>query len=44
MTKTSPLRRRMIEGMTVHNMSPATQISYSNYPRLCLGLYGVSRS
>src|ERR1700684_116496 len=28
MTQSSPLRRRMIEGMTVRNMSPATQRSY----------------
>ena len=28
MTETSPLRRRMIEDMTVRNLSPATQRSY----------------
>ena len=28
MTQTSPLRRRMIEDMTVRNLSPATQRSY----------------
>ena len=27
MTETSPLRRRMIEDMTVRNLSPATQRS-----------------
>lgn len=29
MAKISPLRRRMIEHMTVRNLSPATQQSYS---------------
>ena len=28
MTKISPLRRRMLEDMTVRNLSPATQQSY----------------
>ncbi len=28
MTQISPVRRRMIEDMTVHNLSPATQRSY----------------
>ena len=28
MTQVSPLRRRMIEDMTVRNLSPATQQSY----------------
>ena len=28
MAETSPLRRRMIEDMTVRNLSPATQRSY----------------
>jgi hypothetical protein len=28
MTEISPLRRRMIEDMTVRNLSPATQRSY----------------
>jgi len=28
MAETSPLRRRMIEDMTVRNFSPATQRSY----------------
>ncbi len=28
MTEVSPLRRRMIEDMTVRNLSPATQRSY----------------
>lgn len=28
MTELSPLRRRMIEDMTVRNLSPATQRSY----------------
>lgn len=28
MAETSPLRRRMIEDMTVRNLSPATQQSY----------------
>lgn len=28
MTQVSPLRRRMIEDMTVRNLSPATQRSY----------------
>jgi integrase/recombinase XerD len=28
MTEISPLRRRMIEDMTVHNLSPATQRSH----------------
>jgi integrase/recombinase XerD len=28
MTEISPLRRRMIEHMTVRNLSPATQQSY----------------
>ena len=28
MTEMSPLRRRMIEDMTVRNLSPATQHSY----------------
>ena len=28
MAELSPLRRRMIEDMTVRNMSPATQRSY----------------
>jgi site-specific recombinase XerD len=30
MAQSSPLRRRMIEGMSVRNMSPATQRSYVN--------------
>jgi len=30
MTAISPLRRRMIEDMTVRNLSPATQRSYLN--------------
>ena len=30
MAEISPLRRRMIEDMTVHNLSPATQQSYLN--------------
>jgi integrase/recombinase XerD len=30
MAKISPLRRRMIEDMTVRNLSPATQRSYVN--------------
>jgi integrase/recombinase XerD len=30
MAEISPLRRRMIEGMTVRNLSPATQQSYLN--------------
>jgi integrase/recombinase XerD len=30
MTEMSPLRRRMIEDMTVRNLSPATQRSYLN--------------
>ena len=30
MAELSPLRRRMIEDMTVRNMSPATQRSYIN--------------
>jgi integrase/recombinase XerD len=32
MTEISPLRRRMIEDMTVRNMSPATQRSYVGSP------------
>ncbi len=28
MAKTSPLRQRMVEDMTVRNLSPATQQSY----------------
>ena len=31
MTEISPLRRRMIEDMTVRNLSPATQRSYVRY-------------
>ena len=34
MAETSPLRRRMIEDMTIRNLSPATQQSY---------LYAVSK-
>ena len=30
MAEISPLRRRMIEDMTVRNLSPATQQSYLN--------------
>lgn len=30
MAELSPLRRRMIEDMTVRNLSPATQRSYIN--------------
>ncbi len=30
MAEISPLRRRMIEDMTVRNLSPATQRSYIN--------------
>ena len=30
MAEMSPLRRRMIEDMTVRNLSPATQRSYLN--------------
>ena len=34
MADLSPLRRRMIEDMTVRNLSPATQQSYTNGGRL----------
>jgi integrase/recombinase XerD len=34
MAEISPLRRRMIEDMTVRNMSPATQRSYIKAPGL----------
>ncbi len=30
MATTSPLRQRMIEDMTIHNLSQTTQLSYSN--------------
>ena len=33
MAQLSPVRRRMIEDMTVRNMSPATQRSYVRAPR-----------
>ena len=48
MAKISPLRRRMIEDMTVRNLSPATQQSYLNAvskfsryfaPPMCKPLY-----
>ncbi len=39
MAETSPLRRRMIEDMTVRNLSPATQRSYvhavAKFSRFC---------
>jgi len=34
MAETSPLRRRMIEDMTVRNLSPATQRSYDDVENL----------
>ena len=40
MTQASPLRRRMIEDMTVRNLSPATQRSYS-YCVIRFGLCGL---
>ncbi len=41
MAKMSPLRRRMIEGMTVRNLSPATQRSYIHKRGLGAGYAGV---
>ena len=35
MAETSPLRRRMIEDMSVRNLSPATQRSYLHRLRSC---------
>ena len=38
MAEISPLRRRMIEDMTVRNLSPATQQSYLNVYRSSAGI------
>ena len=38
MAEISPLRRRMIEDMTVRNLSPATQQSYLNACRSSAGI------
>ena len=42
MTQTSPLRRRMIEDMTVRNLSPATQRSYISAVSKLSRYYGRS--
>jgi len=36
MATTSPLRQRMIEDMTIRNLSPATQQSYERLAKLFL--------
>jgi hypothetical protein len=38
MAEISPLRRRMIEDMTVRNLSPATQQSYLNAVSSSVGI------
>lgn len=42
MAELSPLRRRMIEDMTVRNLSPATQRSYINAVRKFSRYFGRS--
>jgi hypothetical protein len=42
MSEISPLRRRMIEDMTVRNLSPATQQSYLNAVTRSSARYGSS--
>jgi integrase/recombinase XerD len=42
MTKMSPLRRRMIDDMTVRNLSPATQRSYVHAVAKFAGFFGRS--
>lgn len=42
MAEMSPLRRRMIEDMTVRNLSPATQRSYINAVSKCSRYFGRS--
>ena len=43
MAELSPLRRRMIEDMTVRNLSPATQRSYITRLRSSAGISVVRR-
>ena len=40
--RVSPLRRRMIEDMTVRNLSPATQRSYLHAVAKCSRYFGRS--
>lgn len=42
MSEMSPLRRRMIEDMTVRNLSPATQRSYVHAVLRFAGFFGCS--
>jgi integrase/recombinase XerD len=42
MTEICPLRRRMIEDMTVRNLSPATQRSYVHAAAKFAGFFGRS--
>ena len=42
MTEISPLRRRMIEDMTVRNLSPATQQSYIHAVKKFSEFFGQS--